>query len=392
MTSNNDVVVAGHICLDITPKFQITGKQNIEETFQPGKLLKVGDAVLGTGGAVSNTGIALSKLGFSVSYMSSVGQDGFGEIIVEKMAEYGNVDGFFRNREVGSSYSVILALPTIDRIILHNPGCNDYFTDENIDWAIVSTARLFHLGYPPIMRSLYLDDGMELANILRKARSLGVSTSVDMALPDPKSEAGVMNWQPWFANVLPHVDFFMPSIEEMVLFTDRKRWQQFRDEDADFVDIVPITMYQDIADTLLELGCRVIILKAGQRGMYLKTAKSQQFSQVKSFGNIDRTAWSERELWGSSYLADSIQSATGAGDSAVAGILAAILHGLSVEETLQFGNCLGYQNLLALDTVSGIGTYKDTESLLEILEPAPASFLDNNWFRTSSKGIWEWRS
>ena len=181
MTSNNDVVVAGHICLDITPKFQIAGKQNIEETFQPGKLLKVGDAVLGTGGAVSNTGIALSKLGFSVSYMSSVGQDGFGEIIVEKMAEYGNVDGFFRNREVGSSYSVILALPTIDRIILHNPGCNDYFTDENIDWAIVSTARLFHLGYPPIMRSLYLDDGMELANILRKARSLGVSTSVDMA-------------------------------------------------------------------------------------------------------------------------------------------------------------------------------------------------------------------
>ncbi len=385
-------MVAGHICLDITPKFQIAGKQNIEETFQPGKLLKVGDAVLGTGGAVSNTGIALSKLGFSVSYMSSVGQDGFGEIIVEKMAEYGKVDGFFRNREVGSSYSVILALPTIDRIILHNPGCNDYFTDDNIDWAIVSTARLFHLGYPPIMRSLYLDDGMELANILRKARSLGVSTSVDMALPDPKSEAGMMNWQPWFANVLPHVDFFMPSIEEMVLFTDRKRWQQFRDEDADFVDIVPIAMYQDIADTLLELGCRVIILKAGQRGMYLKTAKSEQFSQVKSFGNIDCTAWSERELWGSSYLADSIQSATGAGDSAVAGILAAILHGLSVEETLQFGNCLGYQNLLALDTVSGIGTYKDTESLLEILEPAPASFLDNSWSRTSSKGIWEWRS
>lgn len=389
MTSNNDVVVAGHICLDITPKFQITGKQNIEETFQPGKLLKVGDAVLGTGGAVSNTGIALSKLGFSVSYMSSVGQDGFGEIIVEKMAKYGNVDGFFRNREIGSSYSVILALPTIDRIILHNPGCNDYFTGENIDWAIVSAARLFHLGYPPIMRSLYLDDGMELANILRKARSLGVSTSVDMALPDPKSEAGMMNWQPWFANVLPHVDFFMPSIEEVLLFTDRKRWQQFRDEDADFVDLVPIAMYQDIGDTLLELGCRVTILKAGHRGMFMKTAESGQISQVKLFGDMECAAWSDRELWGASYLADNIQSATGAGDSAVAGILAAILHGLSVEATLQFGNCLGYQNLLALDTVSGIGTYKDTESLLEILEPAPVSFLDNSWHPTSLKGIWE---
>ncbi len=389
MTAKNDVVAAGHVCLDITPRFQIQSRQDIGEVFQSGKLVKVGDAVLSTGGAVSNTGIALSKLGLKVSYMSSVGQDGFGEIIINKMAEYGNVDGLFRNKEVGSSYSVILALPAIDRIILHNPGCNDHFTAENINWEIVSSARLFHLGYPPIMRSLYADDGIELANILSKARSLGVSTSVDMALPDPDSEAGMMSWKEWLTNVLPHVDFFMPSIEEVLLFTNRNRWQKLRSENADFVDLVRIATYQEIATTLLELGCRVVILKAGQRGMFLKTAKMDEISQIKLLEQTDSRTWSDRELWGPSYVADNIQSATGAGDSAVAGILTAILRGLTVEETLQFGNCLGYQNLRALDAVSGIGTYDETESLLESLTPVPVDFLDKSWSPISSTGIWE---
>jgi sugar/nucleoside kinase (ribokinase family) len=392
VTFKYDVVVAGHICLDITPTFAIASKGDIAEIFQPGKLLKVGNAVLGTGGAVSNTGIALSKLGLKVSYMSSVGQDEFGEIIIEKMAEYGNVKGFFRNEEVGSSYSVILAMPAIDRIILHNPGCNDYFTAENINWEIVSSARLFHLGYPPIMRSLYADDGVEMASILRKVRSLGVATSVDMALPDPNSEAGLINWEEWFKNVLPHVDLFMPSIEEMLLFTDRNRWQQLRGEKGDFVDFVPIVTYREIADNLLELGCRVVILKAGRRGMYMMTGQSDKIAQVRLFTQSDCDAWTDRELWGASYHVEDIQSATGAGDSAAAGVLSAILRGKSVEETLQFGNCLGYQNLMALDTVSGIGTYEDTESLLTDLTSAPVDFLDDRWSRTSSKGIWERRS
>lgn len=390
MLSNNfDVVVAGHICLDITPKFGGIVDYDIKVFMQPGKLHKVGDVVLSTGGAVSNTGIALSKLGCNVSYMSSVGHDEFGDIIIKKMARYGSVEGFLRNEQISSSYSVILAIPSIDRIILHNSGCNDYFSVENINWEIVASARLFHLGYPPIMKSLYENDGVELANILKTVKTMGISTSIDMALPDPNSEAGQMDWSEWFRNVLPHVDFFIPSIEEMLLFLNRDQWQKLRAMNGDFVGAVPIISYYDISQKLLDFGCKVVILKAGNRGMYLKSSDSARMAEIKLLEKDKLESWSNRELWGASYDIETILSATGAGDSAVAGVLVALLGGKSAEETLRWGNCLGYQNLRALDTVSGIGTYKETEALLKNLTPASLDFLDNSWSPTSSIDIWE---
>ena len=386
-----DVVVAGHICLDITPKFSGEGKLDIGSILKPGKLLNVGDAVISTGGAVSNTGIALSKLGCKVSYMSSVGDDEFGDIIIQKMARYGGVEGFLRNEQISSSYSVILAMPSIDRIILHNPGCNDYFSVKNIDWETVASARLFHLGYPPIMKSLYQNDGVELANILKTVKAMGISTSLDMALPDPNSEAGQMDWSEWFRNVLPYVDFFMPSIEEMLLFLDRDQWQKLRALNIDFVDAVPIISYYDIAQKVLDLGCRVIILKAGHRGMYLKSSDSARMAAIKLLDADMIESWTNRELWAASYVIDTILSATGSGDSAVAGILTALLHSNSAEETLRWGNCLGYQNLRALDTVSGVGTYQETQALLRTLRPASLEFVDDSWLPTSSMDIWERR-
>ena len=48
------VMVAGHICLDITPRFPQSLEARLSEILVPGKLINVDDAALGTGGAVSN--------------------------------------------------------------------------------------------------------------------------------------------------------------------------------------------------------------------------------------------------------------------------------------------------------------------------------------------------
>ena len=45
------VVVAGHICLDIIPAFKKTDKK-IDEIFVPGKLINVGSVNVSTGGPV----------------------------------------------------------------------------------------------------------------------------------------------------------------------------------------------------------------------------------------------------------------------------------------------------------------------------------------------------
>lgn len=99
--------------------------------------------------------------------------------------------------------------------------------------------------------------------------------------------------------------------------------------------------------------------------------------------------WANRELWSAAFADENIQSAAGSGDCAVAGFLTALLHAKSLEEILQFGNCLGWQNLRALDTVSGVSTLAETELLLKKLHPVTTPFLDQSWRATACAGVLE---
>ncbi|MFL5629506.1 MAG: carbohydrate kinase family protein, partial [Ktedonobacteraceae bacterium] len=64
---STEIVVAGHICLDIFPTF--AEHTSASEMLVPGKLLNVGPAVLAVGGSVANTGLALHHLGVSTRLM-----------------------------------------------------------------------------------------------------------------------------------------------------------------------------------------------------------------------------------------------------------------------------------------------------------------------------------
>lgn len=383
-----DVVAAGHLCLDIIPPFTAASRA-AGQLLQPGKLLHVGPAVLSTGGAVSNTGIALSKQGCRVAFMAQVGDDAFGRIIIAKMSAWGETAGIAVDPEHGSSYSIVIAPPGVDRIFLHHPGCNDFFSAQRLDWEIVPAARVFHLGYPPLMRALYADDGRGLGEMLARIKSLAVTTTLDMAMPDPDSEAGRISWRNWLRQVMPHVDVFMPSIDEMLLLWDRNEWESCRQRGGSFVETVELARYREIAAGLLALGCGVVILKAGPRGLYCRTNHAERLREIPLLASATAQSWANRELWAAAFEHDNPQSAAGAGDAAAAGILVALLHGKSLAETLQFGNCLGYQNLRALDTVSGIGTLAETQALLPVLPVQETPFLDEHWRVTNQRGVWE---
>ena len=69
-------------------------------------------------------------------------------------------------------------------------------------------------------------------------------------------------------------------------------------------------------------------------------------------------------MWAPAYHVEDLVSATGSGDSSLAGFTAAFLRGESPERCVAAGNALGYQNLHALDAISGI---KDWKATLEIM-------------------------
>ena len=156
MPASCKVVVAGHICLDIIPTiFQ----ERIE--FTPNRMLEVGPAVLSTGGAVSNTGLALHKLGITTQLMGKVGKDSFGAVVREIVAKHepSLTEGMHVAGGEATSYTVIISSPSQDRMFLHCPGCNNTFGADDIDYAMLHEAGLFHFGYPPVMRRVIEDDG-----------------------------------------------------------------------------------------------------------------------------------------------------------------------------------------------------------------------------------------
>lgn len=69
-------VVAGHICLDITPVFPANAHTpDIGRLLRPGKLVHMDGVSVHTGGCVANTGLAMKILGADVRLLAKVGDE-----------------------------------------------------------------------------------------------------------------------------------------------------------------------------------------------------------------------------------------------------------------------------------------------------------------------------
>ena len=112
---NKKVIIAGHICLDITPLFPPEKGGKISDIMFPGKLIEMEGVNVHTGGTVANTGLAMKILGMDVSLMGKVGNDAFGEMVLNILDKYGAKTGMIVADNESTSYSVVLAMPGIAR-------------------------------------------------------------------------------------------------------------------------------------------------------------------------------------------------------------------------------------------------------------------------------------
>ncbi|HPS52329.1 MAG TPA: carbohydrate kinase family protein, partial [Phycisphaerae bacterium] len=193
--TNKSIVVAGHICVDMIPDMSAC-KGPLDKVIVPGKLVNVGAPLMSTGGVVANTGLALHKLGLPVKLLGKVGDDSFGQIICQIVGA--NSPQLSRDmiisRGESTSYSVVISVPGCDRAFLHYPGTNNTFCADDINYESLEGVSLFHFGYPPLMRKMFLNNGAELAQMFGKVKAMGITTSMDMTLPDPDSESGRVDW------------------------------------------------------------------------------------------------------------------------------------------------------------------------------------------------------
>lgn len=175
-----DVVVAGSICIDMTPEFKKLQEKTMQEIFIPGKNKAMNKMVISTGGPVSNTGLGLIRLGVPTKLMGKVGDDFLGKGVLSLLEEYDAADSMTVVPGEETSYTVVIVPEGFDRIFLHAAGANDTFTSDDIDYDIVKRARVFHMGYPTTMKKMYENDGEELIRTYRRVKELGVTTSLDI--------------------------------------------------------------------------------------------------------------------------------------------------------------------------------------------------------------------
>ena len=358
-----DAVAAGHICLDVIPDLSGSPPSKFDAMFVPGRLLNVGRAAFSTGGPVSNTGLVMHKLGISTQLMGKVGNDLFGQAVRQIVASYDPhlADGMVIDEKVSTSYTIIINWPGVDRIFLHCPGANDTFSADDVRYDRVAEARLFHFGYPPLMRSMYDNDGIQLTVVYRRAKETGVTTSLDMALPDPTSAAGRANWTQILQATLPYVDIFLPSIEEILYMLHRETYDEFSvaARGGSILPLVTPELLSDLGRQLIRMGVKIVGLKLGDRGFYLRTAGRVALESIGRACPSDPTAWAEREIWAPCFQVN-VVGTTGSGDATIAGFISALLRDMCPEEAITAAVAVGACNVEAADALSGIRPWEET--------------------------------
>ena len=308
MTAVHSVLVAGHLCIDITP--ELTDVPDLA----PGQLYEIGSAQLTLGGCVANTGLALAAAGVPTRVCSRVGNDPLGEIARRLLAEHGMDLEDVTTTTAATSYSIVLQLPDHDRTFWHHPGANTVFTGREVN---LDGVDILHLGYPPLLPALLADDAAPLLNLLKEARDQQITTSLDLAVVDPRSSVAEVDWRRIFARIMPYVDIATPSIDDLT-----SALAITRSPDDDLVE--------ECARRLVGDGCAVAVVSAGARGGYAVSADPDRLAGAGAALSSVRSTWSSTAEWVPAAEPRLVASTTGAGDAASAGLLYGLAQGTGI--------------------------------------------------------------
>lgn len=309
-----EIMVAGHICADLAPELPI-GVGVV-----PGQLTHVGPLRIRPGGCVVNTGGDLAALGLRVSTSGAVGDDDLGAIVLARLDAMGIArQGIHVVADLGTSYSIVIEPPGMSRAFWHHVGASLAFDGTQVEPA---GADILHVGYPPLLPSLLPQAGAPLARLLQRARSEGVTTSLDMAVVDPHSPVGRTDWHSLFRSALPLVDVFTPSLDDL-----QSSIAPSVAADRDGV--------RRLADEIIRSGVAILMITAGEDGVLLRTSDEPRFlCGGRLLGRLE-PAWHGVDIWMPAAAVPRVATTNGAGDAATAGLLFGIACGYSPRDSAE---------------------------------------------------------
>lgn len=285
-----------------------------------GRLQLVERMELHSGGCAANTGVSLAKIGIRTAVIGKVGNDGFGDFLVQVLQKHGiDTRGVKRDEKEATSATMVMVHSDGERSFLHYIGANAALHLEDVDMDIVRQSKVLHVAGALVMPGI---DGEPTAELLRRAKEMGIITSFDTVW---NTSSGWMNT---VKPCLPYVDYMIPSIEEAKMLTGKEH-------------------PEDIAQVFLDHGVKVVGLKMGERGCYIRTADAKI--------SIPR------------YQVEAVD-ALGAGDAFAAGFLTGVVKGWDLEQTGRFANAVGALCVTALGATTGVRSLEET---LDFMQKTP---------------------
>jgi sugar/nucleoside kinase (ribokinase family) len=305
-----DVVTVGVVCADVMVR-------PVDHWPERGHLQVVPELEMHLGGLASVTSTVLAQLGAQAACVGRVGNDGFGDYITETMRGQGvHVDTLLRDPEHNTSSTVVMISADGERTFLHHIGATAAVDPGDIDFELVKSSKVLHWGGPAITPGL---DGAPIAEVMRRARELGVTTSMDTI------HDGHGIWYPHIEPVLPHLDIVMSSLEEARFYTGKQS-------------------PEDIAEFYCSHGPGIALIKLGEEGIYLRTPES-----------VHRLPAHEVP----------VADTTGAGDAACGGFLYGWVNGWDPLKCARLANAVGAITVQFMGGAEAITSLEETVALME---------------------------
>ena len=307
-----DATIVGLYVLDILGR-------PVSEIPKGGDLAYIDELRLTVAGTAGGTIIDCAKLGLSTLAVGAVGDDEKADFVISVLEKFGvDTAGFERIQGVPTSSTILNIRPNGERPALHLRGACDYFLPPNKEKLDIFDCKVFHLGGTGLLKKL---DGSVSVELLKEAKEKDCITTWDLI---GATESTINIVKP----LLPHIDYFMPSIEEASIMCG-------------------LDDPMDIAKFYLDNGVKNCVLTMGGEGSL--------------FVNKDETIKTPA-------FDINVVDTTGCGDAFDAGIITGLINNFDLEKSLKFATTTSGLVATGLGSDAGIIDFDDTINKMNTLK------------------------
>ncbi len=306
---SHDAAVIGLYILDVLGR-------PVDAIPEGGNVEFIDEIRLTVAGTAGGTVIDLAKLGLNCLAVGAVGDDEKADFVLSTLSRF-KVDTSLMQRLEGvpTSATILNVRRNGDRPALHQRGASDHFDVPADMLDAVLAPSIIHLGGTGLLAKL---DGEPSARLLAEAKKRGRTVTFDLLGANE-------NTIDLLLPLLPHVDYFMPSIEEARLISGAG-------------DI------QEAGRFFLDRGVKQCVFTLGGDGVCFMDHKGE-FVRQPAF-----------EI--------SVVDTTGCGDAFDAGFITALHHKMDLKTALNFAQASAALVATGLGSDAGIKSFEDTVNFM----------------------------